>query len=74
MKFFLLFLLVFPYCNFSSSAQQQSTSHISIREFNVLPENSAVVNTRNLQNAINWASGFGAALYVDPSDEPYLKN
>lgn len=71
MKFFLLLLLVLPYSNFYSSAQQQSTSHISIREFNVLPENSALVNTRNLQNAIDWASGFGAALYVDPSDEPY---
>ena len=43
----------------------------SIREFGVLPENTPEVNLQNLQNAIDWASPRGAALYVEPSDEPY---
>jgi hypothetical protein len=43
----------------------------SIRDFDVLPENSAAVNKINLQKAIDWASTQGAALFVDPSDEPY---
>lgn len=43
----------------------------SIREFGVLPQNSPEENTNNLQEAINWAEEFGAALYVEPSDEPY---
>jgi hypothetical protein len=47
-------------------------SHMnSIREFGVLPENDPATNKANLQNAIDWASGRGAALFVDPSDEPY---
>lgn len=43
----------------------------SIREFNVLPENDAKENAKNLQRAIDWASKRGAALFVEPSDEPY---
>src|SRR4051812_47625426 len=43
----------------------------SIREFGVLPENDAAVNKANLQKAIDWAAARGAALYVEPSDEPY---
>jgi hypothetical protein len=43
----------------------------SIRDFNVKPENSASVNKINLQKAIDWASERGAALFVDPTDEPY---
>lgn len=43
----------------------------SIQEFDVNPENSASLNKENLQNAIDWASGSGAALLVEPSDEPY---
>lgn len=43
----------------------------SIREFGVLPGNSAATNSQNLQRAIDWATANGAALYVDPSDEPY---
>lgn len=46
----------------------------SIREFDVLPENSAKQNTENLQKAIDWASKFGAALFVEPSDEAYALN
>lgn len=43
----------------------------SIREFGVAPENSASVNRDRLQEAIDWAAKKGAALWVDPSDEPY---
>src|SRR6266566_2133893 len=43
----------------------------SIRDFGVLPENAADVNTTNLQAAIDWASPRGAALYVEPDEEPY---
>src|SRR5690606_20382908 len=43
----------------------------SIRDFNVSPKNDGKTNTRNLQKAIDWASKSGAALFVDPSDEPY---
>lgn len=43
----------------------------SIRDFDVLPTNSAAVNKVNLQKAIDWAAVRGAALFVEPSDEPY---
>jgi len=44
---------------------------VSIRQFNVLPENSAETNKINLQKAIDWAARRGAALYVEPGEEPY---
>ena len=50
---------------------QEKTLNKSIRDFNVSARNTPEVNTRNLQKAIDWASTYGAALYVDPSDEPY---
>ncbi len=43
----------------------------SIREFDVRPENSPALNKINLQKAIDWASASGAALFVEPSEEPY---
>lgn len=43
----------------------------SIQEFEVLPQNSGVINKINLQKAIDWASQRGAALFVEPSDIPY---
>ncbi|MCK4292591.1 MAG: hypothetical protein KAY65_05300, partial [Planctomycetes bacterium] len=43
----------------------------SIREFGVLPTNNAALNRDNLQKAIDWANPRGAALYVEPSQEPY---
>lgn len=46
----------------------------SIREFGVLPENDPATNRTNLQKAIDWAAPRGAALYVEPSDEPYRVN
>lgn len=44
----------------------------SIQDFDVKPGNSAAVNKVNLQKAIDWASAEGAALFVEPSDEPYF--
>lgn len=44
---------------------------LSIREFGVSPTNSPNVNLTNLQKAIDWAAARGAALFVDPTDEPY---
>ena len=43
----------------------------SIREFGVLPENPPDANRASLQEAIEWASPRGAALYVEPSEDPY---
>jgi len=43
----------------------------SIRKFDVKPENSPATNKLNLQKAIDWASTSGAALWVEPSEEPY---
>src|SRR3954467_15904187 len=47
-----------------------SPPYRSIREFGVLPTNDAATNKANLQKAIDWASERGAALFVEPSDEP----
>ncbi len=49
----------------------QGFEKTSIQNFNVKPENSASVNKENLQKAIDWASVRGAALFVEPSEEPY---
>lgn len=46
-------------------------SEISIQKFDVKPENSASINKINLQKAIDWATLSGAALWVEPSEEPY---
>ena len=43
----------------------------SIQKFDVKPGNSAAVNKINLQKAIDWASASGAALFVEPSEDPY---
>jgi hypothetical protein len=48
-----------------------STYIKSIREFGVLPTHSPAQNRENLQQGIDWAAPRGAALFVDPSDEPY---
>jgi hypothetical protein len=52
-------------------AQQQQPPYKSIRDFGVLPTNAPAENKANLQKAIDWAAPRGAALFVDPSDEPY---
>jgi hypothetical protein len=44
---------------------------LSIQKFGVLPGNTAALNKVNLQKAIDWASSRGAALYVEPVENPY---
>jgi hypothetical protein len=48
-----------------------SQNLISIKSFGVTPDNSAEINKVNLQKAIDWASTSGAAIFVEPTDEPY---
>jgi len=57
----------------AQAVEPVSLAHMarSIREFGVLPENGAEENAQNLQQAIDWAAARGAALFVEPSDEPY---
>ena len=43
----------------------------SIRDFGVTPTNTSALNKAGLQRAIDWAAPRGAALFVEPSDEPY---
>jgi hypothetical protein len=43
----------------------------SLRDFGLSPTNTAASNHAALQQAIDWASPRGAALFLDPSDEPY---
>lgn len=65
-RFFLLSFLALMSVQFSFASDMKS-----IQEFGVKPENSAAVNKINLQKAIDWASPLGAALWVEPSEEPY---
>lgn len=67
MKTFLISSLILLFYSFLSKAAEQ----VSIQQFGVKPENSAYENKVNLQKAIDWASAKGAALFVEPSDEPY---
>jgi hypothetical protein len=66
-------VVLFPFG--TPSAAAQDTVHPqgmkSIREFGVLPTNTAEKNREALQAAIDWASARGAALFVEPTDEPY---
>lgn len=43
----------------------------SLRDFGLSPTNTAASNHTALQQAIDWASPRGAALFLDPSEEPY---
>jgi hypothetical protein len=43
----------------------------SIQQFGVLPQNTPEENRDRLQAAIDWASARGAALFVEPSEDPY---
>ncbi|MBX3256757.1 MAG: hypothetical protein KF862_21655 [Chitinophagaceae bacterium] len=63
----LILVLLFACNSFLVFAQQGK----SIKDFKVLPQNDPQTNTANLQKAIDWASATGAALFVEPSDEPY---
>ncbi|MCD6354466.1 MAG: hypothetical protein J7L95_02860 [Prolixibacteraceae bacterium] len=67
MKTNLIILLIFS-LSFNLLKASEKTS---IQNFDVKPENSAAVNKVNLQKAIDWATVSGAALFVEPSAEPY---
>ena len=62
-----MFVILVVFCVQYTFAQEMK----SIQEFNVKPENSAAVNKINLQKAIDWASPIGAALWIEPSQDPY---
>jgi len=49
----------------------QAEPYRSLRELGLSPTNSAAANKQILQKAIDSASRSGAALFLDPSDEPY---
>ncbi len=52
-------------------AENSFSASRSIREFGVSSTNSASANKTALQQAIDWAAPRGAALFVEPTDEPY---
>ena len=60
--------LVMLLCFYSTLNAEES---VSIQHFGVKPGNSPSLNKINLQKAIDWASSKGAALFVEPTDEPY---
>lgn len=51
--------------------QPLNTLYKSIRDFGVSPTNTPAANKESLQKGIDWAARSGAALFVDPSEEPY---
>ena len=67
MKTNLIFVLMLMLCYNLLGAVEKT----SIQEFDVKPENSPAINKINLQKAIDWATVSGAALFVEPSEEPY---
>ena len=54
-----------------SAIEEPGGTTISIQKFGVLPGNTAEVNRANLQKAIDWASQRGAALFIEPVENPY---
>ncbi len=70
-KLALLLIISLSSCPIIKGEKLVSVQGVSIRAFNVLPENSATMNKINLQKAIDWASERGAALFVEPSETPY---
>ena len=72
LKSFLSIFILFFTVIFQLSAQDMSTNFSrSIKSFGVLSKNNAALNKKNLQKAIDWATTYGAALFVDPTDKPY---
>ncbi len=67
-KLGLFFLFLLP-CLMVGNAM--ATGMRSIQEFGVRSDNSPALNKENLQKAIDWASLSGAALFVEPSEDPY---
>jgi hypothetical protein len=66
--FFVAALLAVPHATGEEQVRSQSRG---ITEFGVSPAHTAQVNKEKLQAAIDWASPRGAALFVEPSEEPY---
>ncbi len=62
-------------CGPSTWASAEATPSVggprSIRDFGVASTNTAAANAAALQRAIDWAGPLGAALFVDPTDDPY---
>jgi hypothetical protein len=58
-------------CLWCAMTIAQAEGYKSLTEFGVSPTNSAAANKAAMQKAIDWASPRGAALFLDPSDEPY---
>ena len=66
------FVVIFLGAPLTSSAMDgMAMNGRSIRDFGVLPSNSAAENAQHLQQAIDWAAPLGAALFVEPSEDPY---
>ncbi len=55
----------------TTEAKEAGRMMRSIRDFGVTASNSASVNRARLQEGIDWAAARGAALFVEPTDEPY---
>lgn len=70
-KFSIVIILLFSAVQGSYAQEGNESISRSIRSFGVLPGNTAQVNKLNLQKAIDWASVSGAALFVDPTENPY---
>jgi hypothetical protein len=70
-KYCLGLLILFSPVYFLNGQENIESKNRSIRSFGVLPENNADLNRINLQKAIDWASASGAALFVEPSEDPY---
>jgi len=64
-------LLAIAMCLTLDAAEITGSHLTGIREFGVLPTNDPATNAANLQKAIDWAHPRGAALFVEPSEEPY---
>jgi hypothetical protein len=58
---------------FGTLAAEPATppAHRRLSDFGVSPTNSAAANKAALQQAIDWASPRGGALYLEPTDQPY---
>jgi len=69
-RFLLTFCLIFV-SQVSYGIENIKGTMVSIQKFGVLPRNSAELNHVNLQKAIDWASQRGAALFIEPVENPY---
>jgi hypothetical protein len=72
MKLFIICIIHLFLSSALLTAQSIESMNRSIKSFGVLPENSPEINKVNLQKAIDWAAKSGAALFVEPSEDPYF--